>query len=75
MPKRKDPVSPDPHLGSLELTEGIIRQRAYLLFEQRGYEHGHDFEDWLQAEAEIMGTKNPVVSSSEEPKARRAAVA
>jgi hypothetical protein len=35
--------------------------RAYHLFEQRGYEHGHDLEDWLQAEAEVVG-KKPSVS-------------
>jgi len=31
-----------------------VRQRAYELFEARGYEHGHDREDWLRAEAEIL---------------------
>jgi hypothetical protein len=31
-----------------------IRVRAYQLFEQRGREPGHDLEDWLQAEAEIV---------------------
>ncbi len=41
--------------GSLELTEEYIRLRAYQLFEERGYEHGHDIEDWLRAEAEVMG--------------------
>lgn len=30
-----------------------IRIRAYELFEQRGCEHGHDIEDWLQAEKEL----------------------
>lgn len=30
-----------------------IRVRAYELFEQRGCEHGHDMEDWLQAEQEV----------------------
>ena len=76
MPTRKDPVpAAAPHLGSLELTEEIIQQRAYHLFEQRGREHGHDLEDWLQAEAEIMGKKKTVVTSGEEQKARRAAVA
>jgi Protein of unknown function (DUF2934) len=30
-----------------------VRVRAYELFEQRGREHGHDLDDWLQAEAEI----------------------
>ena len=43
-------------IGSVELTEEIIRNRAYQFFEERGYEHGHDVDDWLRAEAEIMGT-------------------
>lgn len=30
-----------------------ISVRAYELFEQRGREHGHDLDDWLQAEAEM----------------------
>jgi hypothetical protein len=41
--------------GSLELTEEIMRLRAYRFFEKRGYEHGHDLEDWLQAKAEVFG--------------------
>ena len=46
-----------PEEGSLELTEEIIRVRAYQLYEERGCEHGHDLEDWLRAEAEILGKK------------------
>ncbi len=41
------------------LTEDVqlqIRERAYQLFEARGRELGHDVEDWLQAEAEILAT-------------------
>ena len=30
-----------------------VAQRAYELFTARGYEHGHDLEDWLRAEAEL----------------------
>lgn len=30
-----------------------IRQLAYLLSEQRGFEPGHETEDWLNAEREI----------------------
>jgi hypothetical protein len=30
-----------------------IARRAYVLFVQRGYEHGHDLDDWLTAEAEL----------------------
>jgi Protein of unknown function (DUF2934) len=43
--------------GSLELTEEIMRLRAYQFFEERGCEHGHDLEDWLRAEAEVFGKK------------------
>jgi hypothetical protein len=31
--------------------------RAYALYEARGCADGHDFDDWLQAEAEILGKK------------------
>lgn len=34
-------------------SEEMIRVRAYELFVQRGYEHGHHFEDWLAAEREL----------------------
>ena len=43
--------------GSLELTEELIRLRTYHFYENRGCEHGHDVEDWLEAEAEVMGKK------------------
>jgi len=32
-----------------------IRRRAYQLSEQRGFEPGHETEDWLCAEREILG--------------------
>ena len=40
---------------SVELSIGReqIAQRAYELFTARGYQHGHDVEDWLRAEAEL----------------------
>ena len=36
-----------------------ITQRAYELHQQRGYHHGYDFEDWLQAEREILSIDQP----------------
>jgi hypothetical protein len=30
-----------------------IAVRAYELFTARGYQHGHDVEDWLSAEREL----------------------
>jgi hypothetical protein len=37
-------------------TDHQIAQRAYDLFLARGCEHGHDVDDWLQAEGELRGT-------------------
>ena len=30
--------------------EDIIREQAYKLYEERGYTHGRDTDDWLEAE-------------------------
>jgi hypothetical protein len=30
-----------------------IARRAYELFQRRGWQHGHDQEDWLTAEREL----------------------
>ena len=38
--------------------EEEIRNRAYELFEARGREEGHELEDWLRAEADILGCKS-----------------
>ena len=51
--KRSEPT----HGIDLTDMEEQIRQRAYELYEARGREGGHDEEDWLRAEAEILGTK------------------
>ncbi len=32
----------------------LIRVRAYELYEQRGKEDGHDLDDWLRAEEELI---------------------
>jgi Protein of unknown function (DUF2934) len=37
--------------------EQQIQQRAYELYERRGRTDGHELDDWLQAECEIMGTQ------------------
>lgn len=42
--------------SSSELQEEI-RRRAYDLYEQRGRVDGHEWDDWLQAEAELVSRK------------------
>jgi len=49
-------VTPDP--DSLESTEQLIRERAYQFYEERSGEDGHDLDDWLRAEAEILGQRS-----------------
>jgi hypothetical protein len=58
--------------GSLELTEEYIQQRAYQIWEQRGRQHGHDVEDWLQAETEIFGKKTAEPAEPEKKEVRAA---
>jgi len=43
-------------IESQELKEKI-RKRAYQLYEERLWEDGHDEEDWLRAEEEILEQK------------------
>jgi len=38
--------------------EVLIRQRAYELYQERGCTPGHENEDWLQAESEVLARQN-----------------
>ena len=53
--KVREPRSRKPS-SSKDITEHI-RQRAHELYEQRGKVDGFALEDWLQAEAEILGAQ------------------
>jgi hypothetical protein len=44
------------HVSASVHAEHIIRRRAYELYERRGRIDGHAEEDWLRAEAEVLGT-------------------
>jgi len=39
--------------SSAQSMRDLIAQRAYERFIARGYQHGHDVEDWLHAEREL----------------------
>ena len=43
-----------PNSSSTDM-ESNIRQRAYELYEERGYTVGFDQEDWFKAEREVLG--------------------
>jgi HSP20 family molecular chaperone IbpA len=54
-----------------ELSEAVqetfdaIARRAYQIFENNGYQHGHDLENWLQAEAELLHPVSLIVEEGE----------
>ncbi|MGH9512335.1 MAG: DUF2934 domain-containing protein [Terriglobales bacterium] len=52
--KNSSPVSTISTNSAPDL-EATIRQRAYELYEQRGYTPGFDREDWFKAEGEVLG--------------------
>ncbi len=43
----------DPELISPEQFQALVAERAYLKAEKRGFEAGHELEDWLEAEKEV----------------------
>lgn len=50
--------------------QGTIAQRAYELYQLRGGVPGREFEDWLEAEREVLSAFSP---AAEEPPAPRPA--
>jgi hypothetical protein len=52
--KMSNPIAAAKSVAPLEAE---IRTRAYELYEQRGGEPGHELDDWLEAESELMQKK------------------
>ena len=49
------PTSGDPIPN--EDLQNQIRTTAYLLYEARGSGDGHDLDDWLEAEQQVLGSQ------------------
>lgn len=54
-PEIKQPRKED--IAATELND-TIRCRAYELYEQRGRADGHELDDWVEAESEVLGSEN-----------------
>jgi HSP20 family molecular chaperone IbpA len=75
-------VAQDIRSGILILTDPTVlcdpfedvARRAYELFELRGCHHGHDIDDWLRAEAELLRPVPIEISQSGEDLTIRAMV-
>jgi len=48
------PTGAESQQGYFEDLGSRLAKRAYELYVQRGQEHGHDIEDWLEAERQIL---------------------
>ena len=46
---------------------GVIAQRAYELYQLRGGHSGREFEDWLEAEREVLSALPPAAAAEEQP--------
>jgi HSP20 family molecular chaperone IbpA len=51
---RLQPRDPESLRWETQQVQLAIARRAFELFEKRGQEHGHDWEDWFQAESELL---------------------
>ena len=51
---------PGPSMALSEELRERIAQRAYDIHQKRGGQHGSDWEDWLQAEREILLHQPPL---------------
>jgi hypothetical protein len=66
---KKMPVTPRPAPSAAKMevatsfSPEAISHRAYGLFQARGSEHGHDVEDWLVAEADLLNVTNTEIPS------------
>jgi hypothetical protein len=53
------PTSTKPSVSSCDDLKILIAKRAYELYSERGYRHGFAFDDWLEAEREILSQVPP----------------
>ena len=50
---------------------GVIAQRAYELYQLRGAHPGREFDDWLEAEREVLSAASPAAEEPPAPKPAR----
>jgi hypothetical protein len=60
--RRADNVIVMPDALAAMMTDRDIAQRAYELFVQHGSKHGHEVDDWLQAERELREAGGVTIS-------------
>lgn len=70
-----NPSNPADLQRKVQKVQLAISRRAHELFEARGWEHGHDQEDWFRAESALLFPTSVSLSESEDRISVRANVA
>lgn len=60
------PMNPEDLRWEMQQVQLAITRRAYELFETRGREHGHDWEDWFRAQSELLRPVSIAISELED---------
>jgi DUF2934 family protein len=51
--------APTSSVPSVTVTDSDVARRAYELYQIRGGDHGHDVDDWIEAERELQRPSSP----------------
>ncbi len=58
-------------MDSCKISPERVREKAYQIYLQRGCQPGHDIDDWLQAEYELMQLPVETIAQLEPPKSTK----
>ena len=61
---RQTPISSETETTSSIDTQEQVRRRVFEIYEQHGREDGHELDDWLQAEAEVVSGQSKAMSAT-----------
>jgi hypothetical protein len=61
---RQTPISSKTDITFSIDTQEQVRRRAFEIYEQRGREDGHELDDWLQAEAEVVSQRSKAMGAT-----------
>ena len=61
---RQTPISSETDTTLPIDTQEQVRRRAFEIYEQRGREDGHELDDWLQAEAEVVSQRSKAMGAT-----------
>lgn len=65
--RRRTAATPPVTAATVDLTPSTIERRAYEKFVARGFVHGFDVDDWIEAERELLAEVAPAPRDDAKP--------